>query len=469
MLHLKQQCRKSAATQSNTGETLKQATFSLLGSSLIAIPERMTTTIFVDDSDTTLQYRGTWTSQQGLVGSLSESDAAITPGYNPYYGTLHSAVVVSDDQASTPPSVEETSISYKFYGNTFTAQFAPPTKAVEISCYLNGEPQRIADTSTGAFCQSNSTDLSSGNLQELVLIAKSQNVIFDYLVFGTNIVGANAEVDLLHDENQDDGSLSFNTRVSSPGDSLDYIFNGLSMGIYALIPNTLENVTLSWSYSVDKAPSVNFTTTQSMSSLGHQLLVQTPKYSRGSHIFHLEYNGPDLSSKSTSIDVSRIIIQNRTQGVAEPEAFPVLLHGAGESTHQSDRTHNSSRSLIVGTAVGSITLLLLLITVLVLYRVRSRRRLAREEDIHPFWQGHIFQYPYIPKDRDGKSASSSVSRSEGSRASRATETGTRRNSVLYMVHQDGGEISSGSSLESGRVVVELPPTYTAIRLPVPQS
>jgi len=196
----------------------------------------------------------------------------------------------------------------------------------------------------------------------------------------------------------------------------------------------------------------------------NQLVLQTPRLPRDNHPFRLTYLGPELDNTST-IQISALVVQNTTDGF-NPEVFPVLLQQA--DARPSSFSINDRHALIAGTILGSVFIILIL--ALTMWFLRHRHNRRKSEDIQPFWAGHIFQYPFVPKERGRAGGKSSSLRPEfnGGQDS-STESAAERGvtSVVYMVHQDGGNLVANSQppAAESRMIVELPPVYSAIRTP----
>lgn len=215
--------------------------------------------------------------------------------------------------------------------------------------------------------------------------------------------------------------------------------------------------------------------------IGWVLLVQTPCFPLGEHHFHLDFWG---NQSTVPLNVQEIIVQNVTTPHVLLDPFPPSLPFtvpspstvSSPSTIPSPSTVPTTTNIrpsnhispIIGGVISGATVLIILAFLFIYQRRRSTSLQKRDNLPSPFDLDLITPFPHSqsPRKTPGTGHQGHIDSDVAETRNVESNLVTLIRQHRFQVHEDSGEQITQPADESS-VVVDLPPTYNAIRFPTP--
>ncbi|KAF9549922.1 hypothetical protein CPC08DRAFT_823390 [Agrocybe pediades] len=341
--------------------------------------------VFVDDSDDGFEYGGGKEDWLYVTQTTSLFAPETRP---PWYDTLHVQL--------TPNS--EAFMAYDFNGTFVSAHLAtvlaegamePPNTPIR-NCTLDGKLLELVtkhysgpNPESGALATcfpGKDSGLGAGSHRLEVFSSGSPGWGFDGLFYiPLNIEEVKNTTDLVY---------PIQRNLTTAGETFDFQFNGTRMALYSVYGTGGITHPVNLSYSIDGGPVINFRSDNisRKDTLTDYLLIQTDRYSYGSHDLHLEL-GTGSVSVPVLVPLQYAIVQSSavTAGANLTVVPPTSVGSSTGNTVASagpTQSSSSARSLGKkpplgrGTAIYiSVPLSAVLIIVLVTAILLRRRRL----------------------------------------------------------------------------------------------
>ncbi|KAF8912159.1 hypothetical protein CPB84DRAFT_1820827 [Gymnopilus junonius] len=360
----------------------------------------MALSVLVDDTDSGIQYIGSWFADTGTLDNMGNFGP-------PYKSTLHG--IKSDG-----------SFSYNFQGTqvviTGTVQFPAPSGSNSSNpswvCTVDGNtiPSHIYNIVENRLDLCDTDGLSDGthNITVQATSANQQTFWFDYIQYIPSVTVnlANSDLSIPAADSQINYGPGWEAHspgqiTSQTGSTASFNFTGTSLTWVGFYDNSLSLSPTTATYSIDDQNPIPFNlngvAAQATGIQYNQILFQTPQLPAGNHTIQVVYQGNNQTAP-----LSLEILEVQGSG-GSPNATPTLSGGAtsalsdlpttqgssqsGASNSSSSSTSKSSNTgAIIGGVVGGLALLIALLVIFIFLRARRRRSKAQNSyvTVDPF-------------------------------------------------------------------------------------